>query len=225
MSRKEKDVSNHDVDFEEFSMGEMLIHRYKDKVNKAVEGIRSPTSEDTWHSLKRRCSFDLLDCALDCCSSGKCPPISIDEHEMLVDISLAGYIDERVWYYGEQKVGIDHKDRINIAHRKIEKVINCKKKSSLNPDIFKHDYNLLKFNYHLYQRTIHRKAYWTYLHDRNSCRIRNFDNAKSHVDSKIELYERINSPSAESLRILIELISNNFHISNGLDLFFICQFR
>ena len=205
--------------------GESIIKKFRQRVIEIHSEIKTYTKEDSLHILKRRCSFDLMECALDCCSKGKCPPFTIEEHQMLVDISLEGYIAEKAWYDGEKNIGSDPDERNRMAYERVAKVLHCKNEPSVNDEIFVYDYNLLKHNHHLFQRAIHRKAFWAHMSDRGRCHLENFSIGTSLVKGNMQLHENNGSMSNASLNQLINTISDNYYVCSGLDLFRICFFR
>lgn len=209
----------------EIEGGELLINRYINQVNKVSTEIKPYLVDDSAHLLKRRCSFDLLDCALDCCSSGKCPPFTTEEHQMLVDISLDCYINERVWYYGEQHFGVDDNERKKIVYGRITKVLDCKGPASFEADLFNYDYNILKFNYHLFQRALHRKAYWAYLCNPERSHLENFKIGSAIVNQTIKLHGSNGSLTFLELSDWIKDVKENLSVCSGLDLFRTCFLR
>lgn len=98
------------------------------------------TLDDSYHTLKRNLGFEWFDRMLRDCQQGNCPKyFSDDIFYALTDISLEGYALQKAHDFLGADVGINDKERYFKAVGKINTVLDCKKKTKININLFNQD--------------------------------------------------------------------------------------
>lgn len=186
--------------------------------------------DDKYHMLKRNIGFAWFDRMLEDCRNEKCPGyFSDDIFYALTDISLEGYVLQKAYYFSGAEVGISDKERYFKALGRIDNVLVCKKKTKLNINLFNHDSRLIYYKTEkkspFYQSARLRKAYWSYLKNYpNNDQIEDYFSTCGFIDKIHRIYNKKKCTS-EDLEKYKEILSENHHIANPLDLYRFCVVR
>jgi len=193
----------------------------KNKSIDEFDTILDDKDKDEKHELKRIASFEILDKLLNSCESNICPNFNEKDHYLLIDISISKYISDRAYFWGEKNEYSCDRDRQIKARERIEKVFQCKNICPKSADnlIINDDKDLLN-NINL-DCSKKRKAFWSFLSDRNRSAIANYHIASNFLANiQNGSLEKIVSKSIEE-NILLE----NSNIANGVDLYRFCFIR
>lgn len=186
--------------------------------------------DDKYHMLKRNIGFAWFDRMLEDCRNEKCPGyFSDDIFYALTDISLEGYVLQKAYYFSGAEVGISDKERYFKALGRINNVLVCKKKTKLNINLFNHDSRQIYYKTEkkstFYQSARLRKAYWSYLKNYpNNDQIEDYFSTCGFIDKIHRIYNKKKCTS-EDLEKYKEILSENHHIANPLDLYRFCVVR
>jgi hypothetical protein len=186
--------------------------------------------DDKYHMLKRNIGFSWFDRMLEDCRNEKCPGyFSDDIFYALTDISLEGYVLQKAYYFSGAEVGISDKERYFKALGRIDNVLVCKKKTKLNINLFNHDSRQIYYKTEkkspFYQSARLRKAYWSYLKNYpNNDQIEDYFSTCGFIDKIHRIYNKKKCTS-EDLEKYKEILSENHHIANPLDLYRFCVVR
>jgi len=186
--------------------------------------------DDKYHMLKRNIGFAWFDRMLEDCRNEKCPGyFSDDIFYALTDISLEGYVLQKAYYFSGAEVGISDKERYFKALGRIDNVLVCKKKTKLNINLFNHDSRQIYYKTEkkspFYQSARLRKAYWSYLKNYpNNDQIEDYFSTCGFIDKIHRIYNKKKCTS-EDLEKYKEILSENHHIANPLDLYRFCVVR
>lgn len=194
-----------------------------EQLREKFNGCLTDIFDDSKHDKKRLISFTLLDYYLESCKDGICPNISQECHKFLIDISIASYIQQRIYYYGIDNIGMSHQNREEMASNKILKIFSCPNSPKLNAGIFDFDKSQLIGNDSPdnYTGARKRKAYWAYLkRNEQTATLENHDPYLANLDY-FEAEYLISSLVADNKHTQQHWM-NNFHILNGFDLFRYC---
>lgn len=186
--------------------------------------------DDKYHMLKRNIGFAWFDRMLEDCRNEKCPGyFSDDIFYALTDISLEGYVLQKAYYFSGAEVGISDKERYFKALGRINNVLVCKKKTKLNINLFNHDSRQIYYKTEkkstFYQSARLRKAYWSYLKNYpNNDQIEDYFSTCGFIDKIHRIYNKKKCTS-EDLEKYKEILFENHHIANPLDLYRFCVVR
>lgn len=186
--------------------------------------------DDKYHMLKRNIGFAWFDRMLEDCRNEKCPGyFSDDIFYALTDISLEGYVLQKAYYFSGAEVGISDKERYFKALGRIDNILVCKKKTKLNINLFNHDSRQIYYKTEkkspFYQSARLRKAYWSYLKNYpNNDQIEDYFSTCGFIDKIHRIYNKKKCTS-EDLEKYKEILSENHHIANPLDLYRFCVVR
>ncbi|HAY38593.1 MAG TPA: hypothetical protein DCY53_04170 [Desulfobacteraceae bacterium] len=186
--------------------------------------------DDKYHVLKRNIGFAWFDRMLEDCRNEKCPGyFSDDIFYALTDISLEGYVLQKAYYFSGAEVGISDKERYFKALGRIDNILVCKKKTKLNINLFNHDSRQIYYKTEkkspFYQSARLRKAYWSYLKNYpNNDQIEDYFSTCGFIDKIHRIYNKKKCTS-EDLEKYKEILSENHHIANPLDLYRFCVVR
>jgi len=186
--------------------------------------------DDKYHMLKRNIGFAWFDRMLEDCRNEKCPGyFSDDIFYALTDVSLEGYVLQKAYHLSNTEVGINDTERYFKALRKINNVLVCEKRPKFNINLFNRDSRQVYYKTEkkstFYQSVRLRKAYWNYLKEYpNNNQIEDYFFTCDFIDRAHRIYnkQRCTSEDFETYR---ELLSENRHIANPLDLFRFCIIR
>ena len=185
---------------------------------------------DKYHSLKRNIGFAWFDRMLEDCRNENCPGyFSDDIFYALTDISLEGYVLQKAYLFSGDEVGINDKERYFKALGKINNVLVCKKKTKLNINLFNQDSRQVYYKTEktsiFYQSARLRKAYWSYLKNYpNSHQIEDYFSTCEFIDKIHRIYNKKKCTS-EDFEKYKDILSENHHIANPLDLYRFCVVR
>ena len=183
-------------------------------------------SDDNYHTLKRNISFAWFDRILRDCQKGNCPGyFSNDIFYALTDISLEGYALQKAHHYLSAEVG----KRYFKAAGKINNVLDCKKETKININLFNQDSRQVYYKTEkkstFYQSARLRKAYWSYLKNYpDNHQIEDYFSTCEFIDKIHRIYNKIRFAS-EDFETYKEILSENHHIANPLDLYRFCVVR
>lgn len=204
-----------------------------DDFNVKLINIIDDLASDSEHNSKRILSFKILDRIFNGCHEGKCHDIKEenlkDIHNLLIDISADGYINERAYFYSKDEIGQDDFGRHCMAANRLNVIFSCKKIPNLNDSVF--DYDTKDLNVCHLENSKRRKAYWAFLKNSNcSSSVSNYESACYFVEKLRDLQNKIIDTSdsddkEEVLNELKELLSKNLHIANTIDIFRYCHLR
>jgi hypothetical protein len=186
--------------------------------------------DDKYHMLKRNIGFSWFDRMLEDCRNEKCPGyFSDDIFYALTDISLEGYVLQKAYYFSGAEVGISDKERYFKALGRIDNVLVCKKKTKLNINLFNHDSRQIYYKTEkkspFYQSARLRKAYWSYLKNYpNNDQIEDYFSTCGFIDKIHRIYNK-KKCTPEDFEKYKEILSENHHIANPLDLYRFCVVR
>ena len=186
--------------------------------------------DDKYHTLKRNLGFAWFDRMLKGCQKGDCPRYCSDNiFYALTDVSLEGYVLQKAYHFSNAEVGINDNERYFTALGEINKVLVCKKEPKLNINLFNRDsrqvYYKTKKESTLYRSARLRKAYWNFLKEYpNNDQIEDYFSTCAFIDRVHRIYNKQRCTS-EDLETYKELLSENRHIANPLDLFRLCIIR
>jgi len=186
--------------------------------------------DDKYHMLKRNIGFAWFDRMLEGCRNENCPGFfSNDIFYALTDISLEGYVLQKAYYFSRAEVGISDKDRYFKALVRINNVLVCQKKTKLNINLFNQDSRQIYYRTGkkstIYQSARLRKAYWSYLKNYpNNDQIEDYFSTCEFIDKIHGIYNKKRCTS-EDFEKYKELLSENHHIANPLDLYRFCVIR
>jgi len=186
--------------------------------------------DDKYHMLKRNIGFAWFDRMLEDCRNEKCPGyFSDDIFYALTDISLEGYVLQKAYYFSGAEVGISDKERYFKALGRIDNVLVCKKKTKLNINLFNHDSRQIYYKTEkkspFYQSARLRKAYWSYLKNYpNNDQIEDYFSTCGFIDKIHRIYNK-KKCTPEDFEKYKEILSENHHIANPLDLYRFCVVR
>jgi len=186
--------------------------------------------DDKYHMIKRNIAFEWFDRMLEDCRNENCPGhYSDDIFYALTDISLEGYVLQKAYYFSGAEVGISDKERYFKALGRIDNVLVCKKKTKLNINLFNHDSRQIYYKTEkkspFYQSARLRKAYWSYLKNYpNNDQIEDYFSTCGFIDKIHRIYNKKKCTS-EDLEKYKEILSENHHIANPLDLYRFCVVR
>jgi hypothetical protein len=192
--------------------------------------LHADNLDDGYHNLKRNTGFVWFDRMLKDCQNGSCPKyISEDIVYILSDMSLEGYILQKAYHLSKAKVGINDEERYYKALGEINCVMNCKNESQLDIKILNHDskqvYYKAKKQSAVYQSARLRKAYWAYLKGApNNDQIKDYFSTCEYIDKVHRIYNKKTCTSDDCERYK-EILSENCHVANPLDLFRLCIIR
>ena len=197
-----------------------------DKWFKAILDIKATHEGDLLHDTKRFGSFFWFEKMLEKCQVNCCPVFTPSVLYALSDISMEGYINERISLKDDRFSGPDKKRR--LALERIKRVLACTKKPNFNKDLFAIDSNellQLKGNEVTYYGARKRKAYWAYMKLRpHNQSHRDFCNACEFIETihGISNAHHCTQADVETVRRVLE---ENFHIANPVDLYRVCLVR
>jgi len=186
--------------------------------------------DDKYHMLKRNIGVAWFDRMLEDCRNEKCPGyFSDDIFYALTDISLEGYVLQKAYYFSGAEVGISDKERYFKALGRINNVLVCKKETKLNINLFNQDsrqiYYKIEKTSTFYQSARLRKAYWSYLKNYpNNHQIEDYFSTCEFIDKIHRIYNKKRC-SSEDFETYKEMLSENHHIANPLDLYRLCAVR
>jgi hypothetical protein len=186
--------------------------------------------DDNYHILKRNIGFAWFDRMLKDCQKGNCPRyFSDDIFYALTDVSLEGYVLQKAYHLSGAEVGMNDKEIYFKALGEINNVLVCKKKTKLNINLFNHDSRLIYYKTEkkspFYQSARLRKAYWSYLKNYpNNDQIEDYFSTCGFIDKIHRIYNKKKCTS-EDLEKYKEILSENHHIANPLDLYRFCVVR
>jgi len=186
--------------------------------------------DDKYHMLKRNIGFAWFDRMLEDCRNEKCPGyFSDDIFYALTDISLEGYVLQKAYYFSGAEVGISDKERYFKALGRIDNILVCKKKTKLNINLFNHDSRQIYYKTEkkstFYQSARLRKAYWSYLKNYpNNDQIEDYFSTCGFIDKIHRIYNK-KKCTPEDFEKYKEILSENHHIANPLDLYRFCVVR
>jgi hypothetical protein len=167
---------------------------------------------------------------LEDCRNENCPGyFSDDIFYALTDISLEGYVLQKAYYFSGIEVGIDDKERYFKALERINNVLACKKKTKLNINFFNQDSRQIYYKTEkkstFYQSARLRKAYWSYLKNcPNNHQIEDYFSTCEFIDNIHRIYNKKKCTS-EDFETYKDILSENHHIANPLDLYRFCVVR
>ena len=212
---------------------------YPDKMNleKTTEfffELKSKSSphnlDDGYHTLKRNLGFAWFDRMLKDCRKGKCPTyFSDDIFYALTDVSLEGYVLKKAYHLSNARVGINDTERYFKALRKINNVLVCDNEPKFNINLFNRDSRQVYYKTEkkstFYQSVRLRKAYWNYLKEYpNNNQIEDYFFTCNFIDRAHRIYNK-KTCTLKDFETYKELLSENRHIANPLDLFRFCIIR
>jgi len=186
--------------------------------------------DDKYHMLKRNIGFAWFDRMLEDCRNENCPGFYSDDiFYALTDISLEGYVLQKAYFFSVAEVGISDKERYFKALGRINNVLACKKKTKLNINLFNQDSRQIYYKTGkkstFYQSARLRKAYWSYLKNYpNNDQIEDYFSTCGFIDKIHGIYNKKRCTSKDFERYK-ELLSENHHIANPLDLYRFCVVR
>ena len=186
--------------------------------------------DEKYHTLKRNIGFAWFDRMLEDCRNENCPGyFSDDIFYALTDISLEGYVLQKAYLFSGDEVGINDKERYFKALGKINNVLVCKKKTKLNINLFNQDSRQVYYKAEktstFYQSARLRKAYWSYLKNYpNNHQIEDYFSTCEFIDKIHRIYNKKRCTS-EDFETYKEILSENHHIANPLDLYRFCVVR
>lgn len=182
---------------------------------------------------KRLSGFILFDTMLDYCNhSNQCCPYIILEPTVLyalIDISLDGYIQQKVNELSRERPGSTYKEILNTVKGRLETVLNCNKGCELSHRIFEIDtkeiLELIDDNEVTFFGARKRKAYWIFLKNYHSWTA---DQDWEKACRFIEIIHNIENKivcTQKDAQDITKLLEDNFHIANPLDLYRLCHIR
>ena len=186
--------------------------------------------DDKYHRLKRNIGFAWFDRMLEDCQNENCPGyFSDDIFYALTDMSLEGYVLQKAYLFSGEEVGINDKERYFKALGRINNVLVCQKKTKLNINLFNQDSRQIYYKTEktspFYQSARLRKAYWSYLKNYpNNDQIEDYFSTCEFIDKIHRIYNKKRCTS-EDLEKYKEILSENHHIANPLDLYRFCVVR
>jgi hypothetical protein len=186
--------------------------------------------DDSYHSLKRNIGFAWFDRMLKDCRKGNCPTyFSDDICYALADVSLESYILQKAYHFLGAEVGNNDNERYFKALGEINHVFVCKKKPKLNINLFNQDSRQVYYKTEkkstFYQSVRLRKAYWSYLKEYpNNDQIEDYFISCDFIDRAHRIYNK-QKLASEDFETYKELLYENRHIANPLDLFRFCIIR
>ncbi len=186
--------------------------------------------DDNYHTLKRNIGFAWFDRMLKDCQKGNCPRyFSDDIFYALTDVSLEGYVLQKAYHLSGAEVGMNDKEIYFKALGEINNVLVCKKEARLNLNLFNQDSRQVYYKTEkkstFYQSVRLRKAYWNYLKEYpNNDQIEDYFFTCEFIDKIHRIYNKKRCTS-EDLDKYIEILSENRHIANPLDLYRLCIIR
>ncbi|MBW2605225.1 MAG: hypothetical protein JRE28_13080 [Deltaproteobacteria bacterium] len=186
--------------------------------------------DDKYHTLKRNIGFAWFDRMLEDCRNGNCPGyFSDDISYALTDISLEGYVLQKAYLFSGDEVGMNDKERYFKALGRINNVLVCKKETKLNINSFSNDSRQVYYKTEktttLYQSARLRKAYWSYLKNYpNNHQVEDYFSTCEFIDGIHRIYNKKRCIS-EDFETYKEILSENHHIANPLDLYRFCVVR
>ncbi len=185
---------------------------------------------DEYHTLKRTIGFAWFDRMLKDCRKSNCPRyFSDDIFYALTDMSLEGYVLQKAYHFSGAEVGISDQERYFKALGKINTVLDCKKETKLNINLFNQDSRQVYYKTEkkstFYQAARLRKAYWSYLKGYpNNDQIEDYFFTCNFIDRAHRIYNKQRCTS-EDFETYKELLSENRHIANPIDLYRLCIIR
>jgi hypothetical protein len=186
--------------------------------------------DDKYHTLKRDVGFAWFDRMLEDCRNENCPGyFSDDIFYALTDISLEGYVLQKAYLFSGDEVGINDKERYFKALGKINNVLGCKKETKLNINLFNQDSRQVYYKTEktstFYQSARLRKAYWSYLKNYpDNHQIEDYFSTCEFIDKIHRIYNKKRCAS-EDFEKYKEILSENHHVANPLDLYRFCVVR
>ena len=186
--------------------------------------------DDNFHTLKRNIGAAWFDRMLKDCQQGNCPRyFSNDIFYSLTDMSLEGYALQKAYPFIGDEVGINDRENYFKALGKINTVLDCKKKTKINFNLFNQDSRQVYYKTEkkstFYESARLRKAYWNYLKEYpNNDEIEDYFFTCEFIDKIHRIYnkKRCTSQDVETYK---EILSESLHIANPLDLFRLCIIR
>jgi hypothetical protein len=188
------------------------------------------TLDDNYHTLKRNIGIAWFDRMLKDCQRGNCPRyFSDDIFYALTDISLEGYALQKAYPFIGDEDGINDKEKYFKALGKINTVFDCKKETKININLFNQDSRQVYYKSGkkstFYQSARLRKAYWNYLKEYpNNDEIEDYFFTCEFINKIHGIYNKKRCTS-EHVEKYKEILSENLHISNPLDLYRLCIIR
>jgi hypothetical protein len=185
---------------------------------------------DKYHTLKRNIGFAWFDRMLEDCRNENCPGyFSDDIFYALTDMSLEGYVLQKAYLFSGDEVGINDKERYFEALGRIKNVLGCKKETKLNINLFNQDSRQVYYKTEktstFYQSARLRKAYWSYLKNYpNNHQIEDYFSTCEFIDKIHRIYNKKRCTSKDFEKYE-EILSENHHIANPLDLYRFCVVR
>ncbi len=185
---------------------------------------------DKYHTLKRNIGFAWFDRMLEDCRNENCPGyFSDDIFYALTDMSLEGYVLQKAYLFSGDEVGINDKERYFKALGRIKNVLGCKKETKLNINLFNQDSRQVYYKTEktstFYQSARLRKAYWSYLKNYpNNHQIEDYFSTCEFIDKIHRIYNKKRCTSKDFEKYE-EILSENHHIANPLDLYRFCVVR
>ena len=185
---------------------------------------------DEYHTLKRTIGFAWFDRMLKDCRKSNCPRyFSDDIFYALTDMSLEGYVLQKAYHFSGAEVGISDQERYFKALGKINTVLDCKKETKLNINLFNQDSRQVYYKTEkkstFYQAARLRKAYWSYLKEYpNNDQIEDYFFTCNFIDRAHRIYNKQRCTS-EDFETYKELLSENRHIAHPIDLYRLCIIR
>ena len=186
--------------------------------------------DDRYHTLKRNLGFAWFDRMLKDCRKGNCPTyFSDDIFYALTDVSLEGCVLQKAYHFSNAEVGINDNERYFKALGEIHNVLVCKKEPKLNINLFNQDSRQVYYKTEkksaFYQSVRLRRAYWNYLKEYpNNDQIEDYFFTCDFIDRAHRIYNKQRCTS-EDFETYKELLYENRHIANPLDLFRFCIIR
>ena len=200
-----------------------FLFEYKSK-------LYDDTLDDNYHTLKRNLGFAWFDRMLGDCQKGNCPRyFSNDIFYALTDISLEGYGLQKAYHFLGDEVGINEEERYVKALKKINRVLECKKETKININLFNQDSRIVYYKTGKKSTFYHsarlRKAYWNYLKEHpNNDEIEDYFSTCEFINKVHRIYNKKRC-TAEDVEKYIEILSESLHIANPLDLYRLCIIR
>ena len=144
-------------------------------------------------------------------------------------MSIEGYALQKAYPFIGGEIGINDKENYFKALDKINIVLNCKKKAKINSGLLNQDSRQVYYKTEkrstFYQSARLRKAYWKYLKEYpNNDEIEDYFSTCEFIDKIHGIYNK-KSCTSKDFEKYKEILSENLHIANPLDLFRICIIR
>jgi hypothetical protein len=192
----------------------LRLHLVLLDVQEMIKELDGQLNLDLRHSIKRKLAYDVFDKLLCYCNrddkTRQCPILPENVHQLLIDISLEGYINEEC-------SGTSHERKKENIHC----VLKCSAAPTFSKSFIEKDISILNYP-EVYECAARRKAFWSYLSGREGNPQADYESAVGYLLTIQNCCQKTYTGSKEKLK---ETILNNTHITNGADLYKFCYVR